>query len=276
MPNFGYHFARWLGKRRRNSYRRSLAKIVQDPIDPPRSLPLHVFSYSNEEMLPEQVASIRSLLRYAGRPEKFTVVSDGSHSEESFRLLQKIDPCVAVARAKGTGIESPDRYGSYLQNHPTGKQLGLIMTLPREGPSLYIDADVLFFPGAGDLAGLVTDSNPVRYLADCQFSGDERLIRDPAEMGEPVNTGVLFLRAKPDWALSIARFMEIPGDPTFFTNQTMTHLAMHQSGARPLDPARYVLQLDDQFEFADRHASPNLVLRHYVNPVRHKFWNSLR
>jgi hypothetical protein len=36
-----------------------------------------------------------------------------------------------------------------------------------------------------------------------------------------------------------------------------------------------VLQLDDQCEFRDRYAAPGLVLRHYVNPVRHKFWTSL-
>ncbi len=149
------------------------------------------------------------------------------------------------------------------------------MSLGEENPALYIDADVLFFPGARALPELAATVAPALYLADCQFSGDERLIRDPAEMREPVNTGVLFLRAKLDWQLSITRFRELAGEPGFFTNQTMTHLTMHQNGAKPFDSARFLLQLDDQFEFADRHASPALVLRHYVNPVRHKFWTSL-
>jgi hypothetical protein len=39
---------------------------------------------------------------------------------------------------------------------------------------------------------------------------------------------------------------------------------------------KYVLQLDDQFVYADRYAAAALALRHYVNPVRHKFWTSLR
>ncbi len=55
-------------------------------------IPYQVVSYSSEAMFPEQVASNRSFIRHAGRPEKFTVVSDGSHSEESVRLLQSIDP----------------------------------------------------------------------------------------------------------------------------------------------------------------------------------------
>ncbi|MBA2744409.1 MAG: hypothetical protein H0U43_08930 [Chthoniobacterales bacterium] len=50
---------------------------------------------------------------------------------------------------------------------------------------------------------------------------------------------------------------------------------MHANDAEPLDPERFVLQLDDQFVFRDRHAKSSLVLRHYVNPVRHKFWTTL-
>ncbi len=55
----------------------------------------------------------------------------------------------------------------------------------------------------------------------------------------------------------------------------MTHLTMHENSARPLDPAKYILQLDDQSLFADHYAGARLALRHYVNPVRHKFWTSL-
>ena len=44
---------------------------------------------------------------------------------------------------------------------------------------------------------------------------------------------------------------------------------------QPFDPAKYVLRLDDQFIYADQFADPRLVLRHYVDPVRHKFWTRL-
>jgi hypothetical protein len=165
---------------------------------------------------------------------------------------------------------------SYLNEHPTGKQLALIMSLPRNGPALYVDSDVRFFAAASDLfaRGEVADVSAY-YLADCQFAGDRRLLRDASEENEPVNTGVLFLFRNLDWSLSISRFLELEGEPTFFTNQTMTHLTMHENGGRPFDPAKYVLQLDDQCEFADRYAGTRLALRHYVNPVRHKFWTSL-
>jgi hypothetical protein len=171
----------------------------------------------------------------------------------------------------------PEKFVHYLTTHPTGKQLALIMSLPADGQALYVDSDVLFFAGASDLAiRAAAHDAPAYYLADCQFSGDARLLHDASEEKKPVNTGVLLLFEKLDWSMSIQRFLELDGEPNFFTNQTMTHLTMHANGGRALDPTKYVLQLDDQFVYHDQYAGAALALRHYVNPVRHKFWTSLR
>jgi hypothetical protein len=277
MPNFGYHLARLKGNTLRQFYRALLPFIVRRRLNPSRSVALHVFAYSGEAMLPEQIVSIRSFLRYVGRPRSFTVVSDGSHSERSVRLLELVDPIISVVRANRLASGLPEKLQEYLRSHPTGKQLALIMSLPVDDPALYVDSDVRFFPAAVDLVKQAGRHDaPAYYLADCQFSGDPRLLRVSAERREPVNTGVLLLFEKLDWSLSISRFLELEGEPNFFTNQTMTHLAMHKNGARPFDPAKYVLQLDDQFVFSDRYAGAALALRHYVNPVRHKFWTTLR
>jgi len=275
MWNFGYHLARVRGGVARDAYRLLLPLIVRRQIDPPRTLDIDVFAYSNEAMLPEQIASVRSFLKYAGRPNNFTIVSDGTHRPHFVWLLQEVDSCIRVTRAQDFLPEqssSPD----YFASHPTGKQLALIMSLPRERPALYIDADVLFFPGAVVLADLLRNRDaPALYLRDCQVAGDERLLRDPAEAADPVNAGVLFFFQKLDWSLAMKRFQQLDGPPNFFTNQTMAHLTMHANGARALDPVKFVLQLDDQFQLADRYANNSIVLRHYVNPVRHKFWGQI-
>ena len=275
MWNFGYHLARVRGRVAREAYRMLLPTIVRRQINPPRTLDIDVFAYSNEAMLPEQIASVRSFLKYAGRPNNFTIVSDGTHRPDFVWLLQEVDSCIRVTRARDF-LPEQSSSRDYFANHPTGKQLALIMTLPRERPALYLDADVLFFPGAVSLADLLDNHDaPALYLRDCQAAGDERLLRDPAEAADPVNTGVLFFFQKLDWSSAIERLQQLCGAPNFFTNQTMTHLAMHTNGARPLDPAKFVLQLDDQFEFADRYANNSIILRHYVNPVRHKFWGQI-
>jgi hypothetical protein len=258
MPNYAYHFARTEGRLVRELYRAFLSTVVKRKIEQAREIPIDVFSYSGESSLPEQIASIRSFLECAGRPASFTVMSDGTYSSP-------------------VPLGLPPRFSSYLRTHPTGKQLALIMSLPRDRPALYIDSDVMFFRGSSELPDILDSPDTAAlYLEDCGFAGDERLLRRSEEKERPVNTGVLVLFKRLNWSLSIDRFVELKGEPDFFTNQTLTHLAIHANGARPLDPSKYVLQLDDQFVWTDRYAQSGLVLRHYVNPVRHKFWTSFR
>jgi hypothetical protein len=278
MPNFGYHFSLLEGYWRRKLYCALLPIIVRRPIRSPRSIPLNVFSYSSQGAVPEQVRSIRSFLRHVGRPLSYTVVSDGSHSSQSIRLLQQIDPVVTV-RPSGEELPPnlPQKFRHYVTTYPMGKQLGLIMSLPRKGPALYVDSDVLFFAGASDLTSYASAQNvSAFYLADCQTcSADPRIFRTPDEELHPVNCGLLMLFRKLDWSLGIQRYLELEGEPNFFTNQTIAHLVMHANGARPFDDKKYVLTLADQCIYPDRFASRNLALRHYVSPVRHKFWTTL-
>jgi hypothetical protein len=96
FPNFGYHLARFHGRVIRKIYHLLLPFIVRRPIQNQRRVDFDVFAYSSEESLSEQVASIRSFLKHAGKPARFVVVSDGSHSLRSIRLLQRIDPSVSV------------------------------------------------------------------------------------------------------------------------------------------------------------------------------------
>lgn len=277
MPNYGYHLARVQGTAARAIYRAVLPSIARRRFPVGNELPFNVFSYSGESTLPEQVASIRSFLKCVGRPKKFTVVSDGTLSDRSSGLLKSLDSAISItAAASWVPKELPTKIYPYLTTHSTGKQLALIMSLPVDGPTLYIDSDVLFFAGAKDLIRLAESSGtPAFYLADCRLSADERLFRGDAEKAQPVNTGVLLLFRRLDWSLAIRRLLELEGSPNFFTNQTMTHLTMHANGATPFDDRKYVLRLDDQFVYGDRYADRSLALRHYVNPVRHKFWTTI-
>ena len=275
--NLPYHSARLEGKIARSLYRAALLMVVRKRVRVTRELPFDVFSYSGESTLPEQVASIRSFLTHAGRPKQFTVVSDGSYINPSIELLERIDNCVRVQRtAPNLPPRLPTKVQSYLTSHFTGKQLALIMSLPAHGPTLYTDSDVLFFPEAIQLADLArTKSVPAFYLADYQFSADERLIRDRAEKENPVNMGFLLLFQKLDWSLGLERLQMLNGPPNFFTTQTVVHLCMHANSAIALDRQKFVLQADDQFIYRDRHARKSIAMRHYVNPVRHKFWTAL-
>lgn len=276
MPNYGYHLARAQGRIVQRTYERFLPLISGRKIRCARHVPLDVFGYSGESRLAEQIASIRSFLRHAGRPNRFVVVSDGTHSSESIELLRRVDECVSVESVPAPNVSASGRLADYLRNHPTGKQLALVMALPREAPALYVDSDVRFFSGAPDLANYAaSDTAAAYYLRDCGFAGDQRLLRSEEEKSRPVNTGALLIRRRLDWSVGVDRFHQLESEPNFFTNQTITHLVMHANHAEPFDPVRYVLQLDDQFMYRDHYAGPQIALRHYVDPVRHKFWTSL-
>ena len=261
----------------RSLYRAALPLIVRRRLEIERELSLNVCSYSGEATLPEQVASIRSFLAYAGRPKQFTILSDGSYTGASIELLEEIDNCVRVQRtAPKLPLRLPEKVQSYLTSHFTGKQLALVMSLPANAPTLYTDSDVLFFPRACELADLFkAQSVSAYYLADYQFSGDERLVRGPAEREKPVNMGFLLLFQELDWSLGLERLQMLNDSPNFFTTQTVVHLCMHANGAVAFDPSKFVLQEDDQFTYRDRYADSSIAMRHYVNPVRHKFWTAL-
>jgi hypothetical protein len=274
MPNLPYHFARWEGQIVRRLYRAILPMIVKSKVRVHNDAPFEVFAYSGEATLPEQAASVRSFLAHVGRPKRFTIFSDGSYTRRSIQLLEQIHPAVHVSESlPSLSPALPEQIRPYLTTHPTGKQLLIIMSLPANGPALYADSDVLFFPGATDLIDLArTRDAPAFYLADYQFSGDERLLSGSAEKEKPANTGFLLLFEKIDWSLGIERLLKLKGAPNFFTNQTIVHLCMHANGAVPFDQRKYILQVDDQFGYQDRYAGSSLAMRHYVNPVRHKFW----
>lgn len=280
--NLPYHAARALGWGTRALYRRALPLLPRPRVRGGGILPLSVYAFAGESVLPEQVASIRSFLRWVGQPRRFVVVSDGSLGPGSVRRLEALAPGVVTVRAPGE-VRWPAAvapFQTYVDGGaPLGRKLGLLVSLPRPGDledggtCLYVDSDVLFFPGAQVLA----DGRTTAYLRDCDEEAlDGQLLRGETEGWAPVNSGFIRLGAPLDWSLAAGRFRELGGAaPGHFAEQTLTHLTLRAAGAPPLDPVRHVVARDDEFGFADRHAGPGIVLRHYVSPVRHKFWVAL-
>jgi hypothetical protein len=205
-------------------------------------------------------------------------MSDGTHSEADKTLLRKLHPHLGVRPwTELAGPELPECVHRYAGQHAFGKKLIVFMSMAVSGPAIYADSDILFFPGAAHLRGLM--EKPVSqpsYLLDCWPSFDERLIRSAAEKEQPVNGGFAILRGPLDWREPLERFQAMNGEGEFFTEQTLVHLAMRQAGGQPLPPEKYVLANDDQWIYADRHCGPGVALRHYISSLRHKFWNQVQ
>jgi hypothetical protein len=265
--------------RARRAYGRGLRKLVLAGIDCPGRLPARVLTFSSERDLPEQVASIRSLLANAGTPDELCVVSDGTHTRRSRELLAAVHPSVSVADWETLARPGlPRALREYAAATWQGKKILALVSLELDRPLLYADADVLFFPGAAELRGLDACEGH-RYLLDCDRGAraflDRELLVAEAEGERSVNSGFIFLAGPLDWGPALERLVRrLRNGPAARSGQTVVHLALHSAGATPFDPERYVVADDDRLQLADRYASPVLVLRHYVTPVRHKFWTT--
>jgi hypothetical protein len=279
---FTYHIARYHARGVRRLYSSQLERIARRSVEPARELERDVVFFSSQRDLPEQVASIRSLIRHVGRPRQLIVVSDGSHSKMDRDLLRRLSEPATVVDYGDLASNLPERVWRYAHAHAFGKKLAVLMSLPLGGPAMYVDSDVLFFPGASSSPAQAAFSRPgVWYLPtpDLTFI-DQRLVRSPEEASRPANAGFLFCDRRLQWEEGLSRLPEPPTDKTGDAlkravgdvEQTLVHLAIHHSGAQPLPASLFQLRIDDQFLYRDFTSWRTVAMRHYTNTVRNKFW----
>lgn len=242
---------------------------------PDAKLDVHVVAFSSAHDLPEQVASIRSFLRFVGAPRTFTVASDGSHTPADRRILQRLHPSVEVmdwnqyARA-----DLPERVVAYAAVSPMGKKLAVIASL-RAAPTLYVDSDVLFFPGAREaLAREALAGRRSAYQTQGWADGYVHELLSEAE-GDPVNAGFIVVAGPLNWEKAFSVLPETPSADHLYLEQTLVHIAMREAGASALPIHAFPLHNHDEFLFRDAHDPRRTALRHYVSVTRPKFWLAL-
>ncbi len=280
MVNVGYHTARLQGRFLSVCYQKVLPWIANFPIQQTQRIDIDVYSFSCERDLATQVANIRTFIRHVGIPDKFIVISDGTYTAESRKLLCKIHPCVDVIEWKDLVKEgTPEFILHHALEHPQRatkamwRRMAVFNSLSIEKPTLYTDADILFFPGASNIIDLCQQDNTLAwYLPDCKFSLDDRILLQEEEKLNPVNAGFFLLKKQLDWEKPLKRVAKLIDSPVFFTDQTVVHLAMHDANAKPLNEQLFVLRLSDQFLYQDTYSKKHIAMRHYVSDIRHKFW----
>lgn len=276
MVNIGYHAAKIQANLLRNAYKSSLSSLVSFPIKQDRQVPIKVYALSCERDLPEQVASLRSFIRHVGVPDKFTIMSDGSYTDQSIQLLQSVHRCVDVQLlTKFQRDDLPQSVHEYAAQQAMGKKLAALMSIPIDGATLYTDSDILFFQGASDLVDLANSKDThTYYLPDCKNSLDKRLIYEDIEMQNPINAGFILFKKSLDWNESVKRLSNLEEFPNYFSEQTIVNLTIKRNHGVALARERYIMNVDDQFMYPDKFATKQIAMRHYVSDVRHKFWLS--
>jgi hypothetical protein len=201
-------------------------------------------------------------------------VSDGTLGDFETRMLRLFEPRLEILSLEqfGGGLAN-DRMRRYAEAIPMGRKLLVMRAADSLAPCIYADSDILYFPKAAELGsrGFWERSAP-GYLLDPYPSLDLRLIHGEADRESPVNAGFLAIPGPIDWSEPMRRFGTLEGEPVFFTEQTLTHLAIRGSGGKALDPERYVLRIEDQWLARDTFTGPEVALRHYVSHIRFKMW----
>ena len=257
---------------------------------PAPALPLTLVTFSGSRDLPEQLASLIALLANFGTPARLWVASDGSHNAAEIALLEGLDPCVAVRPWHSLALDPlPAALAQHAAAHPLGRKLALLhgLTSPDtpflvpDSQLLYADSDILFFAAARQWANeQAWPSAHGGYLLDCQPALDPELLPTADAARIPLNSGVLLFSAThpPAWPRALATLAASAHAPGHYTEQTVVHLALQPPAYLPLPHHRFVVSIVDQFRYRDLilERQPDMVLRHYVNNVRFKFWTQLR
>ena len=275
---YGYHVAKRQARIVRRLYAGPLARRLVASVDSPAELSAHLIAFSGERDALEQLVSLRSLIRHVGRPARFTLGSDGSHSRKSIDAFRRVYPELEViGPSEYMRNDLPASVREYAAGHPLGRKLAFMARVRPEAATIYADSDVLFFPDAAEVREFVaaTDGVP-RYLLDCARALDDRVVPPDLAAAPPVNSGFWIVHEPLPWDDALALLDSASGGFKFHSEQTVFHVAMHRAGGVPVDPTRYVMQVDDRFDYRTVREHRPIALRHYVSNIRHQFWLNAR
>jgi hypothetical protein len=275
MASVAFHLTyRWARIRRHRFAARLSAEAARPLPAGPVLEHVRLASYCGRRDFPELVASWHSFRKFAGRPAESWLLSDGSLGRTEAEVIRRLEPHTRVLEFEELDprLLTP-RLLHYAAARPLGKKLCLLRQLS-EGPRwIFSDSDLLYFPGAAGLGQPAWwAGGQCRFLLDQVASLDPQIETADTPAGQPVNSGFLAAAGPLDWTEALARLEARTGPYSFFTEQTVCHLACHRSGGLPLDPARCIMRNEDQWLPRDLYARRELVFRHYISSFRQKMW----
>lgn len=239
-----------------------------------RPVPVVLATITGKVDFPGIVPMLTGFLTRVGRPERIVVVDDGKLRPSERECILSISPLVEfVVPTIDPALPGADELRAYGELDAMGKKLALLIALTTNGdhPVAYVDTDVWFSMNCQPYVDLLTgDITHPWFMEDTsEISLDSRVL---PESQPHVNSGFLVLPPSIDWTDALTSSRELIAVPEWFTEQTVVHRALHQHGARILPPEKFVLAWDDQYSPHDRVHERQVAVRHYVNPVRHKYW----
>jgi len=277
-----------IGKRNKESFAAlvdtNLLQIVKECDI--KSTEIDVVSFSSNRDFYDQVLSILSFMKYVGTPNKWTLYSDGSHTDFQKELVSASFPFLVVKSVEWQDVNEQSlevkkrlkpykRYLiDYVRKFPLGKKLFYYLNHEIENPTLFLDSDILFYEKAAKFDTILVEDVSGWFLPDYEWSClDSRYKSEHSEQMYQINSGFfLLLKEIPDLTPGLEFLKSFNGDYEYFSEQTTFHILFRKNGYMPFDPRVYVLNSGDQFDFSYLYSRRRIAARHYTGPVRHKMW----
>jgi hypothetical protein len=235
-------------------------------------LPVTLATITGHRDLPQAIASIISFRTLVGRPVRVFITDDGTLTHEDREVVSLLGPEARVHEpAFDPRLPCADLLACYAETAPLGRKLAMLIELTSSGSAalVYADSDVLFISPDHLRTVLTEPVEAPRYMTDPnRMAVDSRI--DTRRL-KAVNSGFLVLPADMNWNEALETCGEALQVPEWYTEQTVVSVAVNGNRGVPLPPDQYVLRWDDRRGLRDR-TGPAAVLRHYVAPVRWRFW----
>lgn len=231
---------------------------------------LTIASFSGEKQLADQLYSITSFYRNVGKPGKWIIFSDGSHSEKSKELFNNIPEVVLI----DDSIDIvPEAYKN--ETNPLLKKVFYYKTVDVKTTTFFVDSDILFYKSFTDFYPLLLNHN--WFMVDEQYgSFDTSYVENVNFDLYPCNSGFFVLNKQPQWDV-VMRYLDDqrskPEGIQYWSEQTAFHVLTRDfTNYLPLDPRYFVVGGPDSFSLTSHFDYTKIAMRHFVGPVRHKMW----
>lgn len=281
----------WIGKVNREKFEKNLeldlANLVKE-VNQKKPIEMEVASFSSRNDFCEQILSILSFVRYVGIPTKWTLYSDGSHTNQQISLIEKEFYFVKVKSIDFDAISSLEAmckdvikpYHTYMldyaRNHAFGKRLFYYLNHAISKPTLFIDSDIMFYEKANSFEFLINEK-PIAngwYMPDVAWGClDSRYKAINNIQMYQVNAGLMLLCNEfREYKDGLEFYKILDSKYEYFSEQTIIHTLLKSNSFMPLPPKTFILDTADQFDFRYLYKPSEMAVRHYTGPVRHKIW----
>jgi hypothetical protein len=259
-----------------------------EQVNQKKTIAMEVASFSSCNDFPEQVLSILSFVRNVGIPSKWTIYSDGSHTDKQKEQIVADFKFVNITSIDFKEVTSLEElccdelkpYHKYIldyaNNHAFGKRLFYYLNHPINHPTLFIDSDILFYEKANVFDVLINEEPKSNgwYMPDIGWGClDSRYVANHSQQTYQVNAGLMFVLKKfDDYKNALDFYKVLDFKYEYFSEQTIINILLKDNSFMPLTPKSFILDAGDQFDFSYLYKPEQMAVRHFTGPVRHKMW----